>query len=89
MKAGDAKGFYQAVGCDKCNGTGYFGRTSIMEILVMSDEIRRLVLKHAEAREIERAALDAGMRTMFRAGIDKAAAGETTAEEVMRVTRDA
>lgn len=79
---------YQATGCEHCNGSGYLGRTSILEILVMSDPIRRLVLRHAEAHEIKRGAVEAGMRTMYEDGVYKALAGSTTLEEVLRVTRD-
>ena len=75
-------------GCPNCNDTGYFGRISINEVLVMSDPIRRQILHHAEATELQRAALAAGMRPMFQDGIGKAAAGITTIEEVLRVTRE-
>lgn len=69
--------------------TGYLGRTTIMEFLVMSDELRRAVMRHAGMGEIEQIARDAGMRTMYEDGIAKALAGETTIEEVLRVTEDA
>jgi general secretion pathway protein E len=81
--------FWRPVGCPKCNDTGYFGRISINEVLVMSDPIRRQILHHAEATELQRAALAAGMQPMFRDGIAKAAAGVTTIEEVLRVTGEA
>ncbi|MEM7224694.1 MAG: type II secretion system ATPase GspE [Pseudomonadota bacterium] len=79
---------YKEVGCEACNGTGFHGRTSVMETLVMSDPIRRLVLKHAGSQEIFQAAVEGGMRTMFEDAIRKALAGVTTIEEVLRVTRD-
>jgi general secretion pathway protein E len=77
---------YQAVGCDRCSGMGYRGRTAIMEFLAMSDPIRRLVLKHADAGEIQGEAIASGMKTMFQAGVDKALRGVTSIEEVLRVT---
>ena len=80
--------FWRPAGCAKCNDTGYFGRISINEVLIMSDPIRRQILHHAEATELQRAALAAGMRPMFQDGIAKAAAGVTTIEEVLRVTRE-
>ena len=80
--------FWRPVGCPKCNDTGYFGRISINEVLVISDPIRRQILHHAEATELQRAALAAGMRPMFQDGLAKAAAGTTTIEEVLRVTRE-
>ena len=69
--------------------TGYLGRTTIVEFLVMDDELRRAVMRHAGMGEIERLARDAGMRTMYEDGILKALRGETTIEEVLRVTEDA
>jgi general secretion pathway protein E len=80
--------FWRPEGCPKCNDTGYFGRISINEVLIMSDPIRRQILHHAEATELQRAALATGMRPMFQDGIGKAAAGVTTIEEVLRVTRE-
>jgi len=79
---------HQPVGCERCDGTGYRGRTSIHEILVMTEAIRRLVLRHAEATEIQKAAIAEGMRTMFQDGLDKVVAGVTTIDEVLRVTRE-
>jgi general secretion pathway protein E len=79
---------YRPRGCDKCNGRGYFGRTAITELLVVSEAISRLVLQHAEAREIQRVAVSEGMRTMYEDGMLKALAGVTSVEEVLRVTRD-
>ncbi len=79
---------YRAVGCDQCNGTGYFGRSSLIEVLVVSDPIRRLILKRADSMDLHRAAVEEGMRTMYDDGMQKALAGLTTVEEVLRVTRD-
>ncbi len=69
--------------------TGYLGRTTIMEFLVMNDELRRAVMRHAGMGEIEQLARQNGMRTMYEDGIVKALAGTTTIEEVLRVTEDA
>ncbi|MEN1944488.1 type II secretion system ATPase GspE [Luteimonas sp. MJ293] len=69
--------------------TGYLGRTTIMEFLVMNDELRRAVMRHAGMGEIEQIARQHGMRTMYEDGIVKALAGVTTIEEVLRVTEDA
>jgi len=80
---------YQPRGCEACNGTGFVGRTGLAEVLVVSDEIRRLILRRAEARELHRAAVAEGMRTMYDDGMEKALAGITTVEEVLRVTREA
>ncbi|MGX2039072.1 type II secretion system ATPase GspE [Methylocaldum sp. MU1018] len=75
-------------GCEQCDGTGYRGRLAIQEFLVMSDDIRRQVMNHAQARQIEEIALQEGMFTMYEDGLRKAVAGQTTIEEVLRVTSD-
>jgi len=79
---------YRAKGCDECHGTGLHGRTSLFETLVMSDAMRRLVLRHAESNEIHRLAVEEGMRTLYDDGMTKALAGVTMIEEVLKVTRD-
>jgi general secretion pathway protein E len=68
--------------------TGYHGRTTIMEFLVMSDPIRRLVMQHGDMGKIEEQARSEGMRTMYEDGLVKALAGTTTIEEVLRVTQE-
>ncbi|MFT4247774.1 MAG: type II secretion system ATPase GspE [Pseudomonas sp.] len=68
--------------------TGYLGRTTIVEFLVMNDELRRAVMRRAGMGEIEQLARAAGMRTMFEDGLVKALRGQTTIEEVLRVTEE-
>ncbi|MDZ4153011.1 type II secretion system ATPase GspE, partial [Methylicorpusculum sp.] len=80
--------FYKAVGCNACNGLGYRGRMAIIEFLVMSDGLRRLIMTHAEAGEIHRLAIEEGMHTMYDDGLVKALQGSTTLEEVLRVTTE-
>ncbi|MCF4164791.1 Flp pilus assembly complex ATPase component TadA [Zavarzinia compransoris] len=80
--------FHRAVGCSACGGSGYRGRVAVTELLVMSDALARLVLARAEARDIARTATAEGLRPMLQDGIDKVAAGLTTVDEVLRVTRD-
>ena len=79
---------YRPVGCQACDGTGYKGRLAITELLVMSDEIRRLVMTNAPARKIEEQSLLEGMSTMYEDGVRKAVQGLTTVEEVLRVTSE-
>ena len=69
--------------------TGYLGRTTILEFLVMNDELRRAVMRHAGMGELEQLARSHGMRTMYEDGLAKALAGVTTLEEVLRVTEEA
>ncbi|ODU42665.1 MAG: type II secretion system protein GspE [Lysobacteraceae bacterium SCN 69-123] len=70
------------------SSTGYHGRTTIMEFLVMNDPLRRLVMQHAGMGELEQAARDSGMRTMYEDGLVKSLEGVTTIEEVLRVTQE-
>lgn len=70
------------------NPSGYQGRTTILELLLMTDDIRRLVMKHATSGEIEQMAVSQGMRTMYEDGLIKSVAGLTTIEEVLRVTQE-
>ena len=68
--------------------TGYLGRTTIMEFLVMNDALRRAVMRRDGMGELERIAREGGMRTMYEDGLAKALAGQTTIEEVLRVTEE-
>jgi len=75
-------------GCSQCNGTGFWGRTVILEILVVTDTVRNLVLQKAEARRLKECAIAEGMLTMHVHGMRKVLSGITTIEEVLRVARD-
>lgn len=79
---------YRPIGCAECGGTGYSGRVSIVELLVMSDAIRSMVMRHVTAGEVRQQAINEGMQTMYENGLAKAVAGVTTIEEVLRVTRE-
>ncbi len=79
---------YRPAGCPSCGGTGFQGRTMILEFMIPDDAIRTLVLRRSEARDIAAAAAAAGMRSMFAHGMRKAMAGLTTVEEILRVTRE-
>jgi general secretion pathway protein E len=85
---GQAVTLYRPVGCEECGGSGYFGRLSLAEVLMMNDEIRRLVMRHANAGEIQQAAIEDGMDTLRRDGLRKSVQGLTTLEEVARVAED-
>ncbi|HIE10416.1 MAG TPA: type II/IV secretion system protein [Kiritimatiellae bacterium] len=79
---------YEAVGCEDCRMTGYWGRTGIYEILVLGDDIRRLIVARASANEIKNEALHLGMHTLRLDGWDKVLAGTTTIAEVLRVSEE-
>ena len=76
-----------AVGCGQCRNTGFRGRQAIAEFLLPNAAVERLIFARADHNEIERAAVEAGMVTMFDAGIEAALAGTTTIEEVVRSIR--
>ena len=79
---------YRPVGCEECGGTGYTGRISIVELLVMTDAIRSMIMRHVTAGEIRLQAIAEGMQTMYENGLSKTVVGITTIEEVLRVTRE-
>jgi general secretion pathway protein E len=78
---------FRAVGCPSCSGVGYAGRSGLLELLELSEPVRRAILARSDAAAIEKEATQLGMRTMFRHGLELAGRGETTLEEVLRVTR--
>ncbi len=80
--------FYKPKGCPACMDTGYAGRTGIHEILVMDDETRSMVMKNVEAGQIKRYAMNKGMPTLREDGAAKILRGETTIEEILRVTQE-
>jgi len=79
---------FRGTGCPACIETGYLGRTGIFELLLVDDDIRELTMQHARPNIIKRKAVESGMRTLRDDGIRKVLAGETTIEEVLRVTQD-
>jgi len=78
--------FCQATGCDACQGMGYRGRAAIHEILVPDERFRRAVTENAGDAVLTQAARAAGTKSLLASGIEKAAHGVTTVEEVLRVT---
>jgi general secretion pathway protein E len=70
-----------------CRNTGYLGRTTISELLVVTDAVRRQILESGTEAAIQTGALEGGMVSMFDDGLTKALRGETTIDEVLRVTR--
>jgi type II secretory ATPase GspE/PulE/Tfp pilus assembly ATPase PilB-like protein len=78
-------GLYRAVGCKECGDTGYRGRMAIMEVMVTDDEIERRISAGESTERISDAARRGGMRTMWDAGAEHVAAGDTDLEELLRV----
>ncbi len=79
---------YKGRGCEACRMTGYQGRTGIHEILVVSEDIRKLIVAKAPADAIKQKALETGWKTMRQDGWQKVAAGITTPDEILRVTME-
>ncbi len=75
-------------GCKACRGTGYRGRTSIHELMMVDDEVRSLVMKNADAATIRRACTSRGMPLLRQDGADRIIAGLTTIEELLTVTQE-
>ena len=80
------KSFFRGRGCDKCSGSGYKGRLGLYELLVMTDELRDLVVRNASTEEIRDLARKAGMVTLRDSGMINMFEGHTTADEVIRET---
>ncbi|HEY5940003.1 MAG TPA: type II/IV secretion system protein [Gemmatimonadales bacterium] len=77
---------FSAVGCSDCSMTGYRGRFSIVEVLTMSPELERRISEGAAAEKIAEAARAGGMRSLFASGLRHVLSGESTIEELLRVT---
>ncbi|MFZ5983035.1 MAG: type IV-A pilus assembly ATPase PilB [Acidobacteriota bacterium] len=77
---------FKGRGCPTCNNSGYKGRTALMEVMEMSDQLREMVLMGANAVELKRQALEEGMITLRRSGLIKISKGITTIDEVVRET---
>ena len=87
-REGDLAQAREAVGCDACGGTGYSGRTMTCELLVVDEDMREMIGRRSEDRRaIETMARRSGFRSLMDDGAAKVLAGETTFEEILRVTR--
>jgi type IV pilus assembly protein PilB len=77
---------YKGRGCEKCNNTGYKGRVALIEVMIIDDDIRELILSGGTAIDIKRKANESGMISLRRSGLIKIMDGVTTIEEVVRET---
>jgi general secretion pathway protein E len=85
--AGIARGtFYGPVGCERCEGSGYLGRTAIYEMLVITPAIRDAINAKVPSARIHEIAVREGMLPLLSSGVERARAGATTLREVFRVT---
>jgi type IV pilus assembly protein PilB len=85
VAAADGVSLYRKKGCPRCNQTGYKGRIGIYQLMVMTEDLSRLAATHASRDEIERAALEGGMKNLWDDGLAKVASGLTSIEELGRV----
>lgn len=79
---------YRAIGCNDCLNTGYSGRSGIYEILVIDDEIRNLTMTTADSTTIKKKAVENGMSTLRMDGTEKVLKGQTSMDEILRVTEE-
>ena len=84
--ASDGMAFYRKRGCPRCGQTGYKGRIGVYQLLTMSEQLEALAVQKASREDIERAAIEEGMRTLWDDGIAKVSAGLTSIEELARVS---
>ncbi len=77
---------YEAKGCEACNGTGYRGRSAIVELLELNDQIRDLIIGKVPATQLKQAARDAGVMFLRDSAVEKLISGDTTLKEINRVT---
>jgi type IV pilus assembly protein PilB len=84
--AADGMVFYRKKGCPRCGQTGYKGRIGIYQLLEMSETLEQLAAQKASREDIERAAIEEGMRTLWDDGLAKVASGLTSIEELARVS---
>ena len=85
VAAADGVSLYRKKGCPRCNQTGYKGRIGVYQLMVMTEELSHLAATHASRDDLERAALGAGMKTLWDDGLSKVASGLTSIEEIGRV----
>ena len=85
LKAEGPPTLYRAIGCAACSRTGYRGRLAVHEVMVMSEEISRMVVERYSSEDIKKTALSQGMLTLREDGLVKVAQGKTTLEELFRV----
>ncbi|MGH2829085.1 MAG: GspE/PulE family protein, partial [Actinomycetota bacterium] len=76
---------FRAVGCQACGKTGYRGRMAVHEVMLMSEEVERLTVERRSSEEIMRMAVEQGMKILRDDGVEKALAGKTSIEELLRV----
>jgi type IV pilus assembly protein PilB len=85
VAAADGISLYRKRGCPRCGQTGYKGRIGVYQLMVMTEELGALAARHASREDLERAAMESGMKMLWDDGLAKAASGLTSLEELGRV----
>jgi type IV pilus assembly protein PilB len=80
--------FMRGVGCESCSGTGYHGRAGLYEVMALSPELRRMILRGDSAADLKQQAVAEGMLTLRMDGMEKITQGITTLEEVVKETAE-
>jgi general secretion pathway protein E len=75
----------KGAGCEQCSGTGFSGRTSVTELLVVDQPVRDAVMQKLPTKTLQQVAMGQGMQTMWQRGLNRALTGQTTFEEILRV----
>ena len=78
--------FYKGQGCDRCNKTGYYGRMGTMEVFRMDQRLKEMIVARVPTDELRNYAKGKGMKSLWGNAVSKFLAGETTLEEVLRIT---
>ena len=78
--------FHSPVGCPYCRNTGYSGRIALIELISVDEELRKMIIANADANIMKKEAINNGMQTLRQVGLRRAAQGDTSLEEVLRVT---
>ena len=82
------KPLYKGTGCERCNDSGYRGRTAIHEIFILNSALRSMIIRSIPSSKLKKEAVKMGMRTLRMDGWEKILLGITTTEEVLRITQE-
>jgi len=86
LRVSDGIQFYKGAGCDRCDHSGYKGRTGVSEILMIDSTINELIRQRADSRQLKEAAVRGGFKSLLDDALSKAVLGQTTVEDVLRVS---
>jgi type II secretory ATPase GspE/PulE/Tfp pilus assembly ATPase PilB-like protein len=88
LKLSENSELYRGKGCKNCKNSGFSGRIGIFELLLLTSNVRGMIIAKRPANEIKQRAIESGMRILYDDGIEKVKNGVTTVEEILRVTEE-